>query len=441
MTEHRINLEDLRKIRDGSGHSVFGPSGSSMYLNCPGSLIPNLLAPDDGNADAAYGTVAHGVTELWLRTGKRPDHLIGTAEFVEGGEWGYLVWIDEEMLSYAEMCIDWVDFLSGDRFIERRVDFSRITPIPKQTGTADLIVHQGNRLIVADWKFGKGVQVFAERNTQGMLYALGALWEFDPAGEIREIEIRIGQPRLDHFDEWVVSRDDLLEFAGWAKARMALAWQINAPRIPGPKQCQFCKVRSTCAAYAKFEVEMTEGAFENLEEPIGVEAMREFKGRLEDDLFEFRMDVIEAGTLTTNHLCRLRPFRTTAEKWWKGIDEELMRRVKLGEDLSAHGYKLVEGRSNRVFEDPEKAIEHLETLGVPRDATIERKFVSPSGAERLLRKAGHRNKDIPNLLEGLTRKPPGKPTIVPVSDKRPPIADLSGVAFDDLESTTDDEEM
>lgn len=440
MTEHRINLDDLRRIRDGSGHSVFGPSGSGMYLNCPGSLIPNLLTPDNGNADAAYGTVAHGVTETWLLNGKRPSHLIGTNEFVEGGDWGYLVWIDEEMLSYAEMCVDWVELLDGEKFIERRVDFSRITPIPKQTGTADMIVLQGERMIVADWKFGKGVQVFAEKNTQLMLYGLGALWEFDPDNRVREVELRIAQPRLDHFDSWVVNRDELMEFAGWAKARMALAWQLGAPRIPGPKQCQFCKIRTTCTAYAKFEVEMVEGAFENLDEPIGVDSMLEFKDRLEDDLFQFHVQAVEAGTLTTAHLAKLRGFHKVAKKWWASIDDELMRRVLSGEALEPHGLKLVEGRSSRFFDDPERAVDYLEGLGISRDQTIHKEYASPAQVEKLLRKAGHRNKEIPNLLDGFVRKSPGKPTIAAATDRRPAIVDLSGVAFDDLSPETEDED-
>jgi hypothetical protein len=448
MTEHRINLDDLRTIRDGSGHSIFGPSGSSMWLNCPGSLVPNLLAQDNGGPDAAYGTVAHGVTELWLKEGRRPDHLVGTNEFVEAGDWGHLVWIDESMLDYAQMCVDWVEWLEGEKWVERRVDFSRITPIPRQTGTADLIVYQPaqRRLIVADWKFGKGVPVYAEYNTQGMLYALGALWAIEsahPDARIDEIEIRIGQPRRDHFDEWVISRDDLMLFAGWAKARMALAWSVNAPRIAGTKQCEFCKVRVTCAANAKLQVELTEGVFDDLDSPhpVTVEEMGEFKDRIDDDLMPFDMVQVEAGNLTTGQLAKLYPFRRVADKWWHSIEAELMRRCADGVDLQPFGYKAVEARSRRYFPDFDRAVEALAEMGVPPAAAIEQKIISFENLGKALVKAGHRRKDVPSLLEGITRKPPGKPTIAPLSDKRPALVDLSGVSFDDLDSETDEEEI
>jgi hypothetical protein len=435
----QVDLEKLRTIRDGSGHSIFGPSASHMFLACPGSLVPNLLAPDNGNKDAAYGTVAHEVTETWLRIGKRPVHLIGRNRFIEAGNWGFLVWIDEEMLAYAEMCVEYVDFLEGERFVEQRVDFSRITPIPNQSGTADLIVLQDDTAFVVDWKFGKGHQVFAQWNTQGMLYALGAIWKYDPDGKIKKIVIRIGQPRLDHFDEWVVSRDELMEFAGWAKARMALAWNPEAPRIPGPKQCQWCKVRSSCAAFAEMQVRITEEAFSDLDVMIDADEMQGFKDRLDDTLDEFALQAVEVGTLTTGQLAKLRPFRGIAERWWKSLDAELMHRAANGEDLTAFGHKIVESRSHRGFPNPEQAIARLTELGIDRKAIVQERLASPAEAERLLLKAGYRRKEIPELLEGHTRKLPGKPTIAPLHDKRPALVDMSGVAFDNLDSEDDED--
>lgn len=413
-----------------------------MYLNCPGALIPNLLAPDTAGVDAAYGTVAHGVTETWLKDGRKPKHLIGTREWVDAGEWGFLIDIDEEMLGYAEMCVDWVEFLPGNHLIERRVDFSRITPIPNQTGTADFITIYDRRMVVADWKFGKGHRVYAKNNTQGLLYALGALWEFDKDNRIAEIEIRIAQPRLDHFDEWVITRDDLLLFAGWAKARMHMAWAPNAPRVAGPKQCQFCRVQATCAANAKMQVELTEGAFENLDHPVDAEEMQEFRDRIDDSLMPFDVEFTDVGTLSTEEMLKLKPFRKGAEKWWKHLEVELLHRAMDGEDLTKLGSKIVAGRSIRKFSSPSKAVEQLEFLGLDENTIIEKSIISPAKAEIALRKAGYKAKVIPSLLEGLTVKAPGKPTIVPLSDKREAMVDLSEVAFGDLDSENpEDEEM
>lgn len=439
-----ISLDQLRSVRDGSGHSIFGPSGSSMWLRCAGSLIPNLLAPNLGNEDTAYGTVAHSLMEEWGKTGVRPDHLIGTSVSVDDDYWGHLIWIDEEMLSHCETSMDWVSPVEGERHWEVRVDFSRITPIPNQKGTADLIVVQADkrRLVVVDWKFGKGVHVSAEYNTQLMLYALGALWEMEERLGIRfeEIEIRIAQPRRDNFDVWVTDRDTLMEFTGFAKARMALAWSYDAPRVAGVKQCLFCNVKGDCAAYAKINVELTEGVFDDLEaaHPVSAEAMLDFKARLDAD--DFSVEMIDAGTLTTEQLAKILPFRSAADKFWNRINIELMKRHQHGENLMDLGWKIVESRSRRAFKNPREAVFELEMMGVPRDELISEEVVSPAQAEVLLRKAGQRAKDIPNLLQGLTIKPRGKPTLAPLSDRREVMGDLTEGVFDNLESETTETE-
>lgn len=442
-TEHTINLERLRTIRDGSGHSIFGASGSGMWLNCPGSLIPNLLTPDTNNPDSAYGTVAHAITEEWGITGTRPVHRIGELHFFDIPQWDIVVKVTDDMLDYAQACIDYVDFIPGIKHWERWVDYSRITPILNQGGTADLIIVdiEQRKITICDWKFGKGVRVYATRNTQLILYALGALWEMERKYKVTfdTIEVRIAQPRLDHFEEWSCDRDTLIEFAGWAKARMALAWSVHAPRVSGQKQCEFCRVRPSCAAAAMLNVELTEGAFENLdaEHPVSPEEMQSFKERLDDEWENFAISVIETGSLTTEQLCKLRPYKRVADKWWEGIDKELMRRHVHGDNLMQYDFKVVEGRANRAFENAAQAVEHLVTLGVPRDKLVKTEYASPAQVEELLKDAGHRRKDIPSLLEGYIKKPPGKPTIVNISDKREPMGDITEGAFNSLDSETE----
>lgn len=434
MTEHAINLDKL--ARDRGDHSSFGPSSSAMYLNCAGSLIPNLMAPDSAGEDAAYGTVAHHVTETWGLTGERPAHLIGTRQFVESGDFGYMIDIDEVMLDHAQSCIEWVEFLPGVHYWERRVDFSRIAPIPNQRGTADFIACSPGEMVICDWKFGKGHVVYAEGNTQAQLYALGAFYEFDDLYHFETIEIRIAQPRVDHWDTWTITRQDLLDFADWAKPRMAAAWQINAPRTPGPKQCIFCKVKADCAALAKVQADLTAGAFTDLaSDEVTEDAIAEFK----DDLTLTAIPkVADAMRLTTGELATMMTWRGFVESWWKSAANELYRRACRGEEVP--GWKLVESRSRRVFRYPTQAGTALVGMGAPEDKVFATSVCSPAEAEKLLRKAGHRTKDLPDLLDDLVYKPPGKPTLAPAHDKRPALVDVSESAFDDLTENPENRE-
>jgi hypothetical protein len=126
------------------------------------------------------------------------------------------------------------------------------------------------------------------------------------------------------------------------------------------------------------------------------------------------------------------------EGFWKTADHELLRRGLSGVPLTR--YKVVEGKSNRLFASPTQAAEKLIALGCkPTEVTTEN-IVGPVDAERLLVVAGHRKKDLPDLLEGLIRKPPGKPTLAPMSDRRPALEDPSAIAFADAGNSTDETE-
>jgi len=238
--EKLFALSRMAEAYNASGHSIFGPSSSAMWLYCSGSLIANLLEPGGGSYEAAEGTVAHGIAEEWLKSGKRPRHRVGTVERVtekdqNGKEVHYDVLITWTMLDHVQEYVDWCQMLPGDHFTETRVYFSEYMPIPNQGGTADHAACEPGLLTVTDFKYGKGVEVTVVENTQGMLYALGFFLKYDHLYHFERIVIRICQPRMYNWGEWEISRAQLLAFAEFVRQRAKAAWQVNAPRRPSEK--------------------------------------------------------------------------------------------------------------------------------------------------------------------------------------------------------------
>ena len=155
----------------------------------------------------------------------------------------YDIVVDEDMFAYGQECLDRYAHIPGERFVEVRVDISSLTPIPKQSGTADLIICSPGIIDVVDWKYGKGVKVFAEYNTQGLCYAWGAFERYDELFDFQAIRIHIGQPRLGHFDLWEIRRDQLHDFAIWARKQWALGWSGERGSCPHPRLASGAKYK------------------------------------------------------------------------------------------------------------------------------------------------------------------------------------------------------
>lgn len=436
MTEHKVALltKEVMTALSSAGrsfedHSIFSPSGSAMWANCSGSLIPNLFCSDTAGRDAAVGTVAHSVGETWLRSGVRPDHLIGTRVEISEGESVFEVEIDQEMIEYVGQYVDWGIYLPGTHFVETRVDFSDLTPLKKQTGTADHAVCEIGKLTITDLKFGQGVQVFAKENTQGILYAYGFFKKYDDLFDFQTIVIRIAQPRLNHFDEWVISREELLQWASWLKSRAYAAWCKDAVRTPSEKACKWCRIASDCAAHAVFVERLVDGAFDNLDEPITSAEMLTIGERIlsGDVLFE----PIKLGSLTVEQKAAILPYRKMVEAWFSGIHEDLESRCLRGEHVP--GYKIVSGRSNRVFTDKVSAIETLDFLGLSDEVIRPRGMITPAQAETELMKVGYRKKQLPTLLGSVVRKPPGRQSMAPETDSREALVSVASSSFDNLD--------
>ena len=252
-----------------------------------------------------------------------------------------------------------------------------------------------------------------------------------PPHNMREVAAGV-QWYLEHPE---ATREELLEFAEFVKVRAALAWQPNAPRTPGDKQCMWCKVKATCADFAVLQQELTEGVFDNLDETVDEQKVIKLIDDLEDPFEDYKVKPSPVHTLTTAQLEQLLPWRKVVENWWKSVEDELEKRLQNGTDCRK--FKLVECRSNRSWRQNEldAVVEDLDLMfGLDRSEVVEEKVISPSALEELLIKKGFKRKALPDLMKPLTVKPRGKPTMAPIHDKRPALTITTEDVFDDLDA-------
>lgn len=429
MTEHPIS-DAVLAAKAATGHSVFGASAAPMFMNCLGSLIPNLLADDESSYEAAEGTVAHYVAETWLKDQATPWHLLDTVMSVprRNGE-PHQVTITEEMFAYVEEYCAWVGETPGTHYVELKVDYSAFTPIPNQGGTADHVFVEWQKLTITDLKYGKGIKVYARDHEQTQAYAMGVFLKLDWLYDFQEIVIRICQPRLDHFDEWVISRADLLTFMERFREKAFAAWVPGAPRTPGPKQCQWCKIRTDCPALLGATTAVVQGQFPDDDEPLtyDLEALQAIAAETE---MISAIQPAHVPKLTVEALSRALVMRPIIERWLREVEEHLEYLAESGVELPFHEMK--RGRAGRrAWINKNEAAKFLLQHGAEKFDLYTTILASPAQAEELLKIATRGSKAaVKAMLDPYVIQPPGRITLALKSDKRMAVEPASS-AFPD----------
>lgn len=262
-----------------------------------------------------------------------------------------------------------------------------------------------------------------------MLYALGVFYEWDWLYDFQQFTIRIAQPRRDHFDEWETDRDTLLEFAERVRRGAKNAWRLNAPLSPSEDACRWCKVKGACPAYLALAERIADECFTDLDAPVDQEQAARVTDDLSFGLFSPKLTL--PTLLSTDNLTEALPYQGVFDTWFKEVATELERRALDGQAIP--GFKLVESTTHRVFASEAQAVKLLEKAGVQWFNLYSSKMVSPSQAEDLLRKIGYRRGAAVEYLDPVVAKPPGKPILVPETDRRPAFTHPSEGAFEDLD--------
>jgi hypothetical protein len=363
-------------------------------MRCPGSLLAEETLPDTSSVYADEGTAAHEVGAWILANNLDADaarKVVGELGVeVNGKVWPVTDDMVDHCLDYAKLVREYAD--GRPILVEQRLQFSHVVGVPDQFGTSDAVILGDDTLFVVDLKYGMGVKVDAQDNEQLQLYALGALKEYEFLGDFQFVQMVIHQPRLSHVAEYVVSVPELLAFGRRAKEAAALALTPNAELVPGEKQCRWCKAKATCPAIREEVLDIVAA------DATDFDTLTETVTDGSPDYLSIAMDKIGL-----------------VEDWCKGIRAEVERRLMASQTVP--GYKLVEGRlGNRQWANKDDAEAMFQSWRFRKDEMYDFSLISPTKAEKLLTPARWEK------AQALITRNAGKPSVAPVTDRRPAIS-------------------
>lgn len=380
-------------------HSLLSPSSAERWLHCTPSARMCEAIPYVSNNYMDEGTVAHKLGELKL---VYLDSYCWKIESLKEQDPLWKKYYCPEMEEATDFYIDTITDLIGDEElkifkVEESLDLSWL--IPEGHGTADCLFIIDDTLHIVDLKYGQGVLIEAPFNEQLQLYALGAYNKYKCVCPIKEVSMTICQPRKNYVGTWTVKIQNLLEFEELVKQKAPIAWNGEGKCKVG-RWCKWCRALATCEAQAK--------------------RVQEVKDKINNDI----------NCLTLDELTKLLDESDEVINFLNSVKTYALNRLLNGEEVKE--YKLVEGRSKRMFTDPSEVVEVLKKA-VPKqdffklDDFFEHKLLSLTQIEKMLGK-----KLFKEEFAEVVYTPQGKPTLAKADDKRPDFKQSPEEAFKDI---------
>lgn len=391
-------------------HAVLSASSSKQWLHCPPSIRLQENFPNESSVYAAEGTFAHEVCEYKVRKYLKERVKRPQSEEFDTEE------IEQITDMYAEFVISIIEKMKENgceplAFVEERVNYSHIAP--SGFGTADMLIigkdENGKGLLhVVDFKTGKGVFVDANHNSQMMLYALGGLAAYGFIYEIEIVRMSIVQPRLDNISTFECTRQELEEWGESIKPIAKLAYEGKGKQKPGD-WCRFCRAKPVCKACADEALalcredflDLDTEAFDTVEES---DMTAPYKADTQTAVFK------QPGLIPLSELAEILPTLNRISSWIEAVFAFVSSEA-INHGVLIPGYKVVEGRSKRVFTDTKAVVDTAVQNGYTD--LYKQSFITLTEFEKMMGK-----KRFNELLGKFVAKPPGKLALVPDSDPR-----------------------
>lgn len=360
-------------------HYKYSASQISRIVRCPGSvdfvqyLISKSIIPKDETSEyATEGTMLHKQQE---------KAILGLQ-------------IAKDLTAEQEECIDantqWFKGVCETHGIfefwcELKANLEGFD-VPNTGGTTDVAgmgVNNGKTgLHIFDWKFGRGVFVECKKNEQMMTYLLTQIKSMSGFDDFDEFWIHIGQPRLNNFDSYQCTKEELIGLLNAIKNAQK-SHDIHA----GQKQCLWCRGKVNCAEYTGYAASKAADIF-----------------ALNHAMSQNQIDFKE--------MSRILKFEPLFKKVFKAIKDHMA--TLSSDQLADLKLKRVAGRSFRTFTDKKAVVEYLiEEYGLD-DIYEEPTLKSPSQLEQTVKGLKKDSK-----FQSYITKPIGAATIVDITDKRP----------------------
>lgn len=375
-----------------SSHAILSASGASRWLTCTPSARLETQFEEVESEYADEGTLAHELAVImirhkagWIRDIESATRVVREDSLYTEEMWGFI----EE---YAQFVVDKVREAPDGVILlqEHRIDLTHY--IPEGFGTVDVGIAAPGILEIVDLKYGKGVPVDAYENKQMMVYALGILEEMLLIYPIEVVRMTIYQPRIENISMYEMSTEDLLKWSNEVLRPTALiAFQGQGDLIAGD-HCRWCRVRPVCVANAKLNLQLAKKDF-------------------------------EITQMTDEQISKLLVKADAFKKWITSVEEYALSEA-INRNRKWPGLKLVQGKSNRRYTDEKKIIEEL-VKHYPEEEIVNKKLLGITDMSKKISKLHFKEAVEPYLV-----KPPGAPTLVSITDKRPEFNSNVAAAID-----------